>query len=69
MLAPAIPAAPASTPRRETFELRIALASADRGFLGELAMVMGSFLFSGTRDGCAGLIMEPIAPHGQTILR
>jgi hypothetical protein len=32
-------------------------------------MVMGSFLFSGTRDGCAGLIMEPIAPHGQTILR
>jgi hypothetical protein len=29
---------------------------------------MGSFLFSGTRDGCAGLIMEPFGPHGQTNL-
>jgi hypothetical protein len=68
MLAPAIPAAPASTPRRETFELRIERASSDKGLdFGELAMWMGSFLFSGTRDGCAGLIMEPLGLQGQTI--
>jgi hypothetical protein len=39
MLAPAIPAAPANTPRRETFELRIARASCDKAEdFGDLAM-------------------------------
>ncbi len=45
---------PARTARRETRALIIERASGDSGDF--LAMCMGSF-FSGTRDGCAGLIM------------
>ena len=53
-LAAPTPPIPARTARRETRELIIERASGESECF--LAMMMGSF-FSGTRDGCAGLIM------------